>query len=113
MDERVEGGVDQRSVLRTGVRLRRLAGGLGDRFGVQVSQMLGADGQRSGAYSTYVQGAAQAATAQMARRATKIRRASPAGLRPSGGEEMVQDAVELLGTIGLRSVAGAFQHSQP
>jgi hypothetical protein len=58
MDERVERGVDQRPVLRTGVLLRlarrRLAGGLGERFGVQVGQMLSAAEQRSGAYLTYV-----------------------------------------------------------
>ena len=56
MDERVEGGVDQRPVFRPGVRLvlsRRPARGLGERFGVQVGQMLGAAEQRSEAYLTY------------------------------------------------------------
>jgi hypothetical protein len=56
MDQRVERGIDQRPVLGTGVclgRLRRQARGIGERFGVQVGQMLGAAEQRSGAYSTY------------------------------------------------------------
>ena len=51
MDERVERGGDQRPVFRTGVlllsRRGRLAGGLDERFGVQVGQMLGAAEQRS------------------------------------------------------------------
>jgi hypothetical protein len=57
MDERIERGIDQRPVLRPGVRLmiRRPARGLDERFGVQVSQMLGAAEQRSGAYSKYVE----------------------------------------------------------
>ncbi len=51
VDERVERGADERPVLGTGVlpgRWRgRLTGGLGERFGVQVGQMLGAAEQRS------------------------------------------------------------------
>jgi len=51
VDERVERGGDQRPVFRTGVlllsRRGRLAGGLDERFGVQVGQMLGAAEQRS------------------------------------------------------------------
>src|SRR5438093_4996231 len=35
------------------------------------------------------------------------------GGSPLGGEEIVEDAVELLGTLRLRSVAGALQHCQP
>ena len=56
MNELVERGVNERPVLRTGVLLwpRSLAGVLGERFGVQVGQMLGAAEQRSGAYFTYV-----------------------------------------------------------
>jgi hypothetical protein len=56
MDERVDRGIDKRAVFRPGVRLvrrRRPARGIGERFGVQVGQMLGAAEQRSGAYSTY------------------------------------------------------------
>jgi hypothetical protein len=56
VDERVERGVDERPELRTGVGLvfrLRPARGLGERFGVQVGQMLGAAEQRSKAYSTY------------------------------------------------------------
>jgi hypothetical protein len=54
MDERVERSIDQRPVLRPGVGLRsvrRPVGGLGERFGVQVSQMLGVAEYHSGAYS--------------------------------------------------------------
>jgi hypothetical protein len=59
MDEGVERGVDQRPILGAGVLLwlgsrrpardgvRRPAGGLGGRLGVQVGQMLGAVEQRS------------------------------------------------------------------
>ena len=51
VDERVERGGDERPVFRTGVlllgRRRRLTGGLGERFGVQVGQMLGPVEQRS------------------------------------------------------------------
>jgi hypothetical protein len=57
MNEGVERGIDQRPILGAGVLLRlgsrkpagvrRPAGGLGGRFGVQVGQMLGAAEQRS------------------------------------------------------------------
>lgn len=51
VDQRVQRGGDERPVFRTGVLLRRgcrrPAGGLGERFGVQVGQMLGATEQRS------------------------------------------------------------------
>ena len=41
--------------------------GIGEGFGVQVGQLLGAAEHRSGAYSTYVERGAEAATTQMAR----------------------------------------------
>jgi len=52
VDEGIERGTDERPIFRTGVLLltrwvRRLAAGLGARFGVQVGQMLGAAEQRS------------------------------------------------------------------
>gem|GEM_PF-2549234 len=41
--------------------------GIGERFGVQVGQLLGAAEHRNGTYATYMERGAQAATTQMAR----------------------------------------------
>src|ERR1700680_2941534 len=115
MNERVERGIDKRPVLRPGVVLgspRRLAGGLGERFGVQVSQMLGAAEHRSGAYSTYVQRGAQAATTQMTRMGAEDPSSIPRRPPQLVVEEMVEDAVELLRAFRLRGVAGAFYDGQ-